>query len=1635
MEQWFKEGVVLRGRYSISRPLGQGGMATTYLARDHVFDRQVALKLLRAPSMELLDAFRREFSLLARTRHPNLVGVYEFGTTRIEAEQVFYYAAEYVDGLDLATFARDQPWSTVEKPLIGVLEALAWLHSAGIRHGDVKPDNVLVTDERRGVLIDLGCAHVVSDPELVGLSGTPAFTAPEVLEGRTLSGHGAARADLFSFGAMLEVVIETLASPPPRSVALLTARLVEPDPRRRPADVCEVLEAFGVERSTPLSSAVPHLLGRRRELERFEAILDALWEGRSKERVVWIHGPSGVGTTRVLQEMAWRAQLRGGAVVEGVTTEVEPVLSMLLRASGGGLEQQRGSRAESEQRDASMAGLGGVLEERDRIRERREPTVLIVDDVHRMPEGELELFEGLLRSIDADDPVLIVCTSKAPSKMEIRPRLFWVAEIEPLIESEIASWVAPYISVSSVPDVMRLSGGFPAIVETVLSEIAAGTLREDRLDDFARRRMAGGGLPGQLSDLERGERYALALIALGEGFIDAASASRSDLADATFAALHHQGWIVPDGGGWKLRRAADAKELFDRLDDSLLQQGRRQVIASIGREIESLGSSETARRSELTARLVEALSEAGEVIEAENLLSSCEHGGLALRSWCRAVDVLASRRGANRTIALAQAAIHCEAGNPDEGLRALALFLADRPQEPWTASFRLQAARCYLRLGDVRRCLRQVRRALTEVDDADTRRERLIDVMARALIQLGEYGDAGDRAREAIPKTHDPSVQAALYEDVGVAESYLGEVDAARTNLRRAEELLQHLGAPRDQVRLLSYEALNEYRVGKTGAAARAYEQALGFAERHGLSDQIASTALNLGTACHQQGDWGRALECYERGLRTAVALGTESTTVILKCNLAQLYRDVGAFDRSHAALVDVEGILGPDDVSPLAGLAASLRSSLDAQAGRIESARDHATRARSIFGGHGARREIAEVDVQRAELESDAGDIVAARVALASAESIATALGADDVWAHIARAKGQLSLVDGDAELALREILRARDMARQAEQRALEAEAEAALGEAYRRREIPFLAQRHSERARELWERIAATLPPRLHDMFWSHPLRRRARLIEAAEPAKPTSEGALPDRVTRLLEIYRQLGSSLKISEVLRRTLDAAIELTGAERGFLVLRKEDARSDEELEVVLARNLDREQIGRSHLKLSRSIAEQVIATGEAVLTVDALADDRFKGNASVHAMRLRSVVCVPIRASAGVLGALYLDNRFERGRFKTDDGALLLAFADQAAIALNNARLVEALERRTAELDEERRRVEALAERQAEKIDRLSEDLKSRQRTLEHRYDYSQIVGRGPAMSQVLATLDQVIETTLPVLIEGESGTGKELCARAIHFNGPRRDGPFVTVNCAALTETLLESELFGHVKGAFTGAMRDRTGLFVEARGGTLFLDEIGEMPLGMQAKLLRVLQEHEVKPVGSDVVIPIDVRLVAATNRHLQDEVAAGRFREDLYYRTVVVEVRLPPLRERVEDIPALVQHLLSELTAELSREPTTVTTAALRKLVRAPWPGNVRQLKNVLSRAVVLAEGDVVAGDIELPAEQKARGRPKSRREYESKESNRILGALESHGWNVSAVARTLGMARSSLYRKMERYGLLKDASDT
>jgi two-component system response regulator HydG len=329
-----------------------------------------------------------------------------------------------------------------------------------------------------------------------------------------------------------------------------------------------------------------------------------------------------------------------------------------------------------------------------------------------------------------------------------------------------------------------------------------------------------------------------------------------------------------------------------------------------------------------------------------------------------------------------------------------------------------------------------------------------------------------------------------------------------------------------------------------------------------------------------------------------------------------------------------------------------------------------------------------------------------------------------------------------------------------------------------------------------------------------------------------------------------------------------------------------------------------------------------------------------------------------------------------------------------------------------------------------------LKEENRLLKRNLSQQFDRQNIIGRSPAMARLLETVAQVAPSEATVLLTGESGTGKELIAGAIHFNSHRKEAPFIKINCAALTETLLESELFGHEKGAFTGADRRKEGCFVQAHGGSLFLDEVSEMPLTMQVKLLRVLQEREITRVGGEKVIPVDVRVITATNKDLLQMVKEGSFREDLYYRLNVVGLEVPPLRTREDDIPLLAQHFIETFASKNKKEIKAFTPKAMDSLLRYNWPGNVRELMNAVERGVVLAQSEYLDDtDLRIFHEgSRENSRPvmlsnETPRPLEEVEKETVLRTLESTGGNKSETARRLGITRKTLHKKLKKYGVM------
>ena len=497
----------------------------------------------------------------------------------------------------------------------------------------------------------------------------------------------------------------------------------------------------------------------------------------------------------------------------------------------------------------------------------------------------------------------------------------------------------------------------------------------------------------------------------------------------------------------------------------------------------------------------------------------------------------------------------------------------------------------------------------------------------------------------------------------------------------------------------------------------------------------------------------------------------------------------------------------------------------------------------------------------------------------------------------------------------------------------------------------------------------------------------------------------------LSRLYRLALEMGAaddSQKLCEVI---LNALFSGTNADVGGVLLltsKVKENRNAQSLNVAVCKSKDAE---RPYQRVADHLASVVLQNREAVLSRDVSDDSRLASRDDLGEIHAKSVICAPIQSEEGIHGLIHLYSTLPEKPVDADDLEFALAVADQLAIALENLKVKETL---------------------ATGLARAQESNQSLRRQLDIE---AQLVGDSPFMHQLRESIARIAPTDATSLVRGESGVGKELVARAIHYSSDRRDGPFVCMNCAALSESLLESELFGHEKGSFTGATDRKIGKFEQADTGTLFLDEVGEMNLAVQAKFLRVLEGHPFERVGGRKPIKVDVRVVAATNRDLETAVEDGTFRNDLYFRLHVVEVRVEPLRKHPSDIALLANHFLERFAKKTKRPVKRFSSVALDLLMSYEWPGNVRELQNAIERAVILCPGDTIRhDDIQLSAlgqrsvPEEAPPETAGYREIPLNilEQEHILATLEQTDWNKSKAAQILGIERSTLDRKLKRY---------
>jgi len=524
-----------------------------------------------------------------------------------------------------------------------------------------------------------------------------------------------------------------------------------------------------------------------------------------------------------------------------------------------------------------------------------------------------------------------------------------------------------------------------------------------------------------------------------------------------------------------------------------------------------------------------------------------------------------------------------------------------------------------------------------------------------------------------------------------------------------------------------------------------------------------------------------------------------------------------------------------------------------------------------------------------------------------------------------------------------------------------------------------------------------------------------------------RPSGKAQPPSAVVGLYEVVKIINSSLDLQEVLTRVLDLAIRRLRAERGMILLLDPITSA---LRTRVVRNINEDE--NVSKRSPQSIVREVIQSGQSIMSADARADERFVESESVIAENILSILCVPLIIKDRIAGAIYVDHRQARHLFSQKDLNFLEAFGDQAAIAIENARLYEELEeaRTRLSLENESLRREVLIEKHLDSV-----------------------VGQSEAVAKIQFSIRKAASGNSTVLLRGESGSGKGLVARIIHNVSPRRNGPFIKFNCAALPETLAESELFGHEKGAFTGADRRKLGRFELANNGSIFLDEIGKVSLAIQAKLLRVVEDKEFERVGGTQTIKADVKIIAATNLDIERAIDAGTFREDLYYRLNIIPLLLPPLRDRKDDIPVLTEHFMRKICRDLGIETKHLEPGVLDLFMRYNWPGNIRELEATLHRAIVMSNGDTITrndfyglfGDV-VPASPDAGPVPMpgsllnpviGKMDITSDIYDEVMSsvdrqlierALESSGGRIREAARRLGLARNTLKAKIQKYNI-------
>ncbi|MCB9557576.1 MAG: sigma 54-interacting transcriptional regulator [Deltaproteobacteria bacterium] len=1601
---------VLDHRYELIQRLGHGQAGVVYQAYDRLADRPCAIKLGTASFAE--------FRCLSEIQHPNIVPVFDVGRVKSgELQGHGYLVMGYVGGQNAQRLApmAVAPAIQIARELCAALIAL---HQRGFVHRDLKPANVIV-DDGRAVLVDFGLADRLGAS---AVSGTVDFMAPEAL-----GGDAGPRSDLYSLGATLyflrygkppltaktpRALIEKIFAEPVQiaddsGLSSIIKRLLEKDPARRYCSARAVLAAL--DRLVDARSAgegrvslvEPAFVGRA-------AARQAIAQTLARLGVGWVCGEAGIGKSALISAAV--GDYRGRPDAQASVVDVAAMTAKPASIDDAAAELCQ--RLEAQARVAPLVAVFADLAEA--LQRRTCQMLLAVRQAERLPIAVIgesrdeTAFEGVDSSPVAERIVL------GPLDAGEARALVDGMVVGAGLESSASRWL------------FAASAGNPRLLSQLVAAWARGELAEAQVGAD---RLAEGPIDRRLERLLARRRAGCG--ALQRRLVDAVAIAARPVEPSELAKL----LSIAESTVW-----ATVGELVGLIGAS---QGRISIVSPVVQRSWLAALSEDQRQQQHRFWTLAADPDsddetfhrlcAGVAFDEQQLTAAL---ALLERLWHQdALRALMLVRQLNQAWPATPALVRCEAR-----------LRAQRGDYPAAAALLepQRDATCQLDLADVKRRAGDVDGALRTLSAVDLGEESSVAEKLAARAQQALLA-AKRGERERALQILGPLVEHQLHGPIDRLSDEEGcLVEAAALALMsdqpRVARSFLGLGQracqdnPLRLARLTSLRGNLAFVGGELRDAEVCFRRALELAREYGDAHAAATYYSNLGSTMVERGQYTAAMELLDAAVRALTRLGRSDELSGATYNLAGaqlLLGNVAAAQRGLEQLERLDGdpcrsrglalLLAADIARWRRDWSGSLELAERAEAFFDQATRGEASTARLIqiaaltaLGRAQAAIVVEQREEQLCGRRAELRRLVAERwlsvwpdrplpaAATTATEALAEhcarleycgALGA--LW-RFSSTLGQLLVALGRRAAARGVLARAQEIL------------ELVMANS------PDVSRAEMERDREVEQ-----LRQRWHGLV----------MDDGAQDLPTVADGAPAtalEQLRRLLRINRRINSELRLQPLLELIIDEVIAVSGAERGFLLL-ADDA--SDVLSVSVARNIERHTLVAKDPLISRSIAESAARQGREVVAVDALDDPRFSSSLSVSNLALRSVLALPLEVKGKTVGAIYVDHRFRPGVFGDEQLALTRDLCQQAAIAIENARLYEENERQRRSIEEMAQRLKQQVEHQAIELVAAEEQLKNSQRALVERYCYNNIVGATPPMLAMFRLLDRVSETDLPVVIFGKSGTGKELVARAIHHNGARKEGAFVGENCGAIPETLLESVLFGHTRGAFTGAERDRKGLFEIADRGTLFLDEVGEMSMAMQTKLLRVLQDGEIRRVGSERSISTDVRIIAASNRDLETLVKEGRFREDLFYRLNVVRVDIPTLAERRDDIPLLVKHFMQKHGQSRKLE---ISNGALARLVGFDWPGNVRQLENEIMRMVALAEDQIDVADLSpmlvdaVPLAIVQGEELHLRERVDHLERILIRDALQRTRGNQSRAARLLGLSRYGLLKKLRRY---------